>query len=107
MIARFCDVQDRQGLGRLAGGHEQSSETAFECCDAILDSGLGRVHDAGVDIAQFLQREQVRRMRRVIEDVRGGHVNRQCTGVGGRVRRLAGMDLESVERPGVAHENSY
>ena len=34
---------------------QQRADAAFERGDALLDDGLGRVHDAGVDVAELLR----------------------------------------------------
>ena len=39
--------------------HRQRRHAAFQRRDALLEHGLGRVHDARVDVAEFLEREQV------------------------------------------------
>ena len=85
VIADLSDVEDREHLCSLATGYEQRSNATFERSEAVLDYGLRRVHDARVNVAQFLQRKQIRSMRRVIEGVRRRLVNRQspcvCCGV--------------------------
>ena len=48
---------------------------------------LGRVHDPRVDVAELLEREQVRGVLGVVEDVGRGLVDRQRAGAGGGVRR--------------------
>ncbi len=37
----------------------ERGDAAFQRRDALLQHRLGRVHDAGVDVAELLQREQV------------------------------------------------
>ena len=103
VVAGLGDVEERERLRRLAAGHQQGGDAALEGSDAVLDHGLGRVHDAGVDVAELLEPEQVRGVRGVVERVRRGLVDRQGAGVGRAVRRLAGVDLLRLEGPGVAH----
>jgi hypothetical protein len=40
---------------------------ALELRDARLEDVRRRVHEAGVDVAEFLEREEVRRVLRVLE----------------------------------------
>ena len=62
-------------------------QTTFERSDALLEDVGGRVHDAGVDVAELLESEQSLGVRRVIEHVRRGGVD----GYGARIGR--GVDL--------------
>ena len=75
------------------------SSAATRCSTAVL----GRVHDAGVDVAELLEPEQVRRVLGGVERVRRGLVDRQRTRVGLAVGRLPGMDLLGLEAPVGAH----
>ena len=62
--------------------------------------GVGRrVHQTRVDVAELAQREEVLRVLGVLEDVRGGLVDRQRARSGVPVRHLAGVDLPGLERP--------
>ena len=79
---------------------------AFEAGDPGLDHALGGVHDAGVDVADLGQREQVGGVVAVAELVRGGLVDRHGPGPGGRVGLRPGVDLAGVEAPLVAHRVS-
>ena len=60
LIAGPQDVQDSQGLGRLAGGRGQGTHTALQQRDPLLEDVGGGVHDAGIDVAGLLQGEQAR-----------------------------------------------
>src|SRR5450759_2568940 len=92
-------VEDR--IASLEGG-----VGALEGRDAVLDDGLGRVADPGVDRAEVLEREPVGGDAGVWEHEGRGLVDRQGTGAGRGVRRLAGVDLSGLEGPGVAHGGS-
>jgi hypothetical protein len=52
------------------------------CGYALLEHGLHRIHDPGVDIAELSQREQIVRMLDRIELVGGRLIDRCCYGVG-------------------------
>ena len=58
VVAGAGEVEDRERLGGLTGRQEQGRHAAFECGDALLDDVLGRVHDAGVDVARLGEAEQ-------------------------------------------------
>ena len=89
VVAGLGDVLDRHGRGRLAGGDGQRRDAAFERRDALLQHGVGRVHDARVDVAELLQREQVRGMLGVAELVGRGLIDRHRHRVGGGVGAVA------------------
>ena len=100
VVARTGQVEDRERLRGLTGGQEQCGDAAFERGDALLDDVLGRVHDAGVDVARLGEAEQRGGVVGVVERVRRRLVDRQRPGVGGDVGRLACVDLLGLERPG-------
>jgi hypothetical protein len=62
--------------------------------DALLEHVVGRVHDARVDVAEFLEREQVRRVIGVLELVRGRLVDRHGDRAGGRIGAPSGVQGE-------------
>ena len=64
---------------------------------ALLQHVGGGVHETGVDVAEFLQPEEVRGVLGAFEDIGGGLVDRHGAGQGGRVGLLAGMECERIE----------
>ncbi len=105
VVARLGDVEDGEGRGGLPGRHEQRPDAALQRGDALLDGILRRVHDPRVDVAELLEGKEVRGVLGVLEDIRGGLVDRQGAGTGRRVRLLSGVDLSGLEGPvrGLAH----
>ena len=65
--------------------------TAFEGREALLEDVRRRVHDAGIDITQLLQAEEIRGVFRVAELVAGCLVDRDRARTGGRVGLLTGV----------------
>ena len=78
-------VQQRDGLGSLSARHGERGDAAFERRDAVLEDGLGGIHDAGVDVPEFLETEECGGVRRVAKDVAGRLVDRNGPGVRRRV----------------------
>ena len=93
VVARAAQGEDRQGLGGMAGTDGQRADAAFQVGDALLEHVGGGVHDAGVDVAQLLQGEQVGGVFGALELVAGGLVDRDGAAAGGGVGDLAGMQL--------------
>ena len=85
---------DGQGFRRLAGGRRQSRRAAFERGHALLEDVGGGVHDARVDVAELLQREQPAGMVGILKQVRRGLVDGHGARAGGGIGRLAGMNGE-------------
>ena len=68
ILARPHDTVEDQVLRRVARRSRKRRRAALERCDLLFQHGLGRVHDAGVDVAEGLQPEQRGRMVGVLED---------------------------------------
>ena len=77
-----------------------AGDPAFQRRDALLEDVGGRVHDAGVDVAELLQGEQPRGVVGVVEHVRRGLVDRHGARLGCGVDLLAAVDGEGVEVEG-------
>ena len=105
VVTGLGDVEQADRRRGLAGRHEQGREAPLERRDPLLHGILRRVHDPGVDVPELLEREQVRRVRGVVEDVGRRLVDRQRPGAGGAVGHLPGVDLRGLEAPlrGVGH----
>ena len=88
------DVEDGEGFRRLTGREGERADSALEGRDALLQHVGGRVHDPGVDIAEFLEPEQAGRMLGAFEHVRGGLVDRHRPRVRGRIGILASVEGE-------------
>ena len=100
VVAGLGDVVQGERCRRLPRGDQQRTDPAFQRGDPVLDRGLRRVHDPGVDVAEFLEREQVCRVLGVPEDETRRLVDRQCARPRRRVRDLARVDLLGLETPG-------
>jgi len=81
----------------LAAGHRNRANAAFQGADALLQHRVGRVADAAVDMARPFQIEQRLRVVAGLKDERGGEVNGQCAGAGGRVGRRACVQGQGVK----------
>ncbi len=107
VVAGLGEVEDGVGLGRLARRQRQRPGQAdgrvgrpLQRRDPGLHHRLGGVHDAGVDVADLGQREQVRGVLGAAELVRGGLVDRLRPGARRGVGHLPGVHLAGVEVPG-------
>src|SRR5581483_9894816 len=87
----------------------QSGRTAFECRNALLEDVGRRIHDPGVDVSEFLQRKESAGVVGILEQIRGGLVDRHRTGAGGGIRGLTGMNGEGgkLQLLFVWHSSSY
>jgi hypothetical protein len=65
---------------------------AFERGDALFQHRVGRVADAGIDVAERLQAEQRGGVVDVVEDERRGLIDRRRPRAGGRIGLRAGMN---------------
>ena len=94
LVAGSGKGDDGERLRRLARGGGEGCRAAFESRDALLKDVGGGVHDAGVDVAELLEREETAGVVGILEEVGGGLVDGHGTRAGGGVGRLAGMDGE-------------
>ena len=62
VVAGLAQRADDEELGRLPAGRRDRTDAAFEAGHPLLERGDGRVADAGVDVAELLQGEQVGRV---------------------------------------------
>ena len=72
MITGLGDVQQGDGFRRLAARHQQSTNPSREGGEPFLPRRLGGIHDAGVDVARFLEGKQVGGVVGAAEGVGGG-----------------------------------
>ena len=97
VVTGFGDGLDRIGDGRHAGGHGQRADATFQRRHALFEHGVGRVHDARVDVAGDLQVEQVGTVLGVVEGKGAGLVDRHGHRLGGRVGAVAGVDGQGFQ----------
>ena len=92
LVAGLHQAVEHQHLRGVAGGDREPRGAAFERGDALLQHGVGRIADAGVDVAEGLQAEQRGRVIDVVEHERRGLIDRGRARAGGRIGLRAGMD---------------
>ena len=102
VVARLAEVHHGEGRRRLARSEREGGDAAFQRRDALLQHVHGRVHDAGVDVAHLLQREEARGMAGVVELEGGRLVDRDRDRAGGGIGAPAGMKRDRF-RVGVGH----
>ena len=91
VVADAGNRLDGGGDGGHAAGHREAADAAFHRRDALFEHGVGRVGDAGVDVAGHLEVEQVGAVLGVVERVGRGLVDGHGGGVGGGFRAVAGV----------------
>ena len=86
LVARAEQAGDGEELRSLSAGGGEPGHAAFEGGHALLEDIRRGIHDTAVNIAELLQREQVRGVLRVLEGERSRLINRHRAGVGRGVR---------------------
>ena len=94
VVASLHEVGDGQKLRRLPRGGGHSSHATLQRRHPLFKDIGGGVHQAGVDVPEFLQPKEIGAVLGVIEDVGGGLINRNRTGIGGGIRLLASVQLK-------------
>ena len=77
--------------------HRQRRLAAFQRRDLPFQHPVGGVHDPGVDVPEFLQREQPRGMARIVEHIGRGLIDRRDPRLGDRIGGRAGMHGKRVD----------
>ncbi len=72
-------------LRRMSRTDGERRNPAFQRRDALLQHVVGRVHDARIDVAEFLEAEQVSGVIGVVEDVGRRLIDRCRAGVRGGI----------------------
>ena len=88
------EVLDREGRGRLAARERQRRDPAFERGDALLQDVGGRIHDAGIDVAELLERKQVGGVLGALELIGSGLIDRHRDGARRGISAPAGVKRE-------------
>ena len=96
VVPRPRQVLHRQRTRRLPRRHRQRPHPPFHRRHPLLQRVRRRVHDAGIDVPQLLQREQVRRMVRAVELKRRRLINRHGDRAGALIPPPTGMDGHGV-----------
>ncbi len=76
---------EHQHLSRMAGCDGKGCRAAFQCRNAFFEYGLGGVHDARIDIAEFLQPEQSSSMVGIPEGISRRLIDRRSAGTRCRI----------------------
>jgi hypothetical protein len=98
LVARFSQGDDGVEDGRGPRGHRHRGRAAFELRHALLEDVGGGIHQAGIDVAQLLEREEVGGVLRVLEDIGGRPVDRYPArhGCVRGLSRVQGQGFKSV-----------
>ena len=75
----------------------QGAYPAFQIGHALFKHITGGVHDAGINIAEFLQGKQAGGMFGAVEYIGSGLINGNSTRTGSGIRLLPGMQLAGGE----------
>ena len=97
VVAGLGERGEREQVRRLPARRRHRRRAAFERREALLEDVRRRVHDAGVDVAELLQAEELCRVVGAVEREGRGLVDRHGPAVGAGVGLLAGVELERVE----------
>ena len=94
IVARARQILHRERRRRLAGPQGEGRHAALDRREPLLQNVVGRVHDPGVNVPEFLQGEQVRRVLGAVELIGRGLVDRHGDRIGGAVATPAGMQRQ-------------
>ena len=97
LVSNLRDGQQGKGDGRRTRGDGQRAGPAFDRGHPLLENVRGRIHQPRVDVAEFLQGEQIGGVFGALEHVGGGLINGHGPRAGGRIRDLAGMQRQRAE----------
>src|SRR5208282_3404505 len=85
LVSSLGNVEDGEGFGGLPGGCRQCPNPALERRYPFLEHRPSGIHNAGVDVAEFLQGEKVSGVGCVLENIGTSLVNRDGARPGGGI----------------------
>ena len=91
LVAGHQQLLEHDHLGGVSGRDRKRGGAAFECGDAFFQHRVGRIADAGIDVAEGLQAEQRGGVIGIVEHERRGLIDRRRPRAGGRIRLRARM----------------
>ena len=97
LVTQLKQGVENERLRCVTRRHGECRCAAFERRHTLLKNSLGRVRDAGIDVAESLEIEQRRGVLGVLEDIGRGLIDRCGARARGGVRLGARMDCERVE----------
>ncbi len=104
MRARLHQREQRHDLRRVARRAADRTCAALQCRHPLGQRRDGGVRQARIDVAHFLQVEELGRMVRIAEDESGRLIDRHLPRARGGVGPVARMHLKRVEAEGFCHE---
>ena len=91
LVAGHQQLLKHHDLRGVSGRHRQRRGAALERRDALFQHRVGRIADAGIDVAERLQPEQRGGVVGIVEHERRGLIDRRRPRAGGRIGLRAGM----------------
>src|SRR6202012_2847544 len=85
LVAGHQQLLQHHDLCGVAGSHRKRRCAAFERRDAFFQHRIGRIADAGVDVAERLQPKQRGGVIGIVEHEGRGLIDRRRPGAGGRI----------------------
>lgn len=107
VVPSMCQGGDGHELGRLAGRSCDGGNTTLQGSNALLEDIDRGVHDATVDVAEFLEAEKPRPVSGVIESVGCGGIDGHRAGIGRRVRLVTLVSVRHSVDVSTAHIWTY
>ena len=96
-VSGLSEVDDGVKDGAGAGGDAEAGGPTLQGGDALLEHVGGGVHQAGVDVAEFAESEEVGGVLGIIKDEGAGLVEGNGACVGGGFRLVAGVEALGLE----------
>ena len=100
VLSRMHDRQQRRRDRCLTAGEGQSSRAAVQRRQALFEDVGRGIHQAGVDVAEFAQAEEVRCVLRAMEHVARCRIDRHSARRSGGVWHLPGVQRQGTESMG-------
>jgi hypothetical protein len=97
VLSRMRDGENGGRDGGLSGGERQPAHAPIERGQALLQHVVGGIHQARIDEAEFLQREKIGGVLRILEDITGSGVDGNGPRRGSGVWFLTGMQSQRAE----------
>mmetsp|Transcript_15493 Transcript_15493/g.18655 ORF Transcript_15493/g.18655 Transcript_15493/m.18655 type:complete len:393 (-) Transcript_15493:96-1274(-) len=106
VVALLTNGLEAQELGGHSATGRESANATFKSSDPLLKDVVGWIHDTAVNVSELLQREEVRSVLGIVENIRASGVNGNRASIGSLVGFLPCVHHQRLKLLFSSHRDS-